>query len=136
MRDATPCLDLRTGRVVMPREAFSVVDQIRFAEVAAQPKPPSRWKRFEFGEMPSRAHYEWYATRGVAPDAKRANLPGWVIDRVISRDGNACGICGDPVEEPPHIDHVHPRSHGGSDLPTNLQIAHPACNLRKGARAA
>lgn len=129
-----PCLDPRTGCVVMPLDAFPVVKQIRFAEAAAQPKPPPRWKKVACGEIASRAFYEWYATRGVAPDAKRTKLPDWVIARVIERDGNACGICGDPVEEAPHIDHIHPRSLGGSDLPINLQVAHPACNIRKGAR--
>jgi 5-methylcytosine-specific restriction endonuclease McrA len=33
-----------------------------------------------------------------------------------------------------HIDHVTPRSKGGSDDVHNLRIAHPACNLKKGDR--
>lgn len=54
------------------------------------------------------------------------------------RDGRTCYLChveilhwdGDSM----HIDHVRPRSQGGSDEPHNLRTAHPVCNLRKGDR--
>jgi 5-methylcytosine-specific restriction endonuclease McrA len=32
-----------------------------------------------------------------------------------------------------HLDHRVPIVHGGSDHPSNLQVTHAACNLRKGA---
>ena len=33
-----------------------------------------------------------------------------------------------------HIEHVTPRSHGGSDDPDNLALACPSCNLHKSDR--
>lgn len=33
----------------------------------------------------------------------------------------------------PTFDHIRPRAAGGSDKPDNLQLAHAACNKRKGA---
>jgi 5-methylcytosine-specific restriction endonuclease McrA len=55
-----------------------------------------------------------------------------------NRDQRTCYLCtleithwnGDSM----HIDHVRPRSQGGSDEPHNLRIAQPVCNLRKGDR--
>lgn len=32
------------------------------------------------------------------------------------------------------LDHIHPRSKGGSDAETNLQLAHAICNKRRGNR--
>jgi 5-methylcytosine-specific restriction endonuclease McrA len=34
----------------------------------------------------------------------------------------------------PTFDHIRPRAAGGSEKPDNLQLAHAACNKRKGAR--
>ena len=34
----------------------------------------------------------------------------------------------------PSFDHIHPRGAGGSEAETNLQLAHTACNKRKGMR--
>ena len=47
-----------------------------------------------------------------------------------------CGICKQRIEpwERMHIDHIVPRSRGGSDERSNLQAAHAVCNLRKGNR--
>ncbi|MCU0730663.1 MAG: HNH endonuclease [Hyphomonas sp.] len=33
----------------------------------------------------------------------------------------------------PTFDHIRPKAAGGSDAPANLQLAHAACNWRKGA---
>ena len=59
-----------------------------------------------------------------------------------------CALCGTPMLrnrfEAPHarvwakqratIDHVIPRSKGGTDRPDNLQLAHARCNKIKGNR--
>lgn len=63
---------------------------------------------------------------------------------LADRDGSRCAICGAPVDlELPSgprgddmgasIDHVVPRSLGGSDDLANLQLAHWACNRSKRA---
>lgn len=56
--------------------------------------------------------------------------------------GWCCALCGDVMRPDvgylhdlyPTLDHIVPRSRGGSDDPSNLQPAHRICNLRKGAR--
>ncbi|WP_345562698.1 HNH endonuclease signature motif containing protein [Nonomuraea rosea] len=55
------------------------------------------------------------------------------------RDGWACHICGGDIEWPGQLgrprdlelDHVHPRSKGGSDYPSNIRAAHGGCNASK-----
>lgn len=55
------------------------------------------------------------------------------------RDGPECGLCRDYVDvtimapDPmsPSIDHVLPRSRGGTNAPENCQLAHRGCNSAK-----
>jgi 5-methylcytosine-specific restriction endonuclease McrA len=49
---------------------------------------------------------------------------------VLKRDGYRCRYCGAPATT---VDHVVPRSRGGSDDPTNLVAACARCNRAKGA---
>jgi hypothetical protein len=82
-----------------------------------------------------------------------------VIDMYGRRDGMTCGICGEVIEEvtdagwfSPYsapvdnhyweqdaqrlsLDHIVPKSKGGSDYPTNLRAAHISCNKGRGDRA-
>ena len=62
---------------------------------------------------------------------------------LAERDGTDCGICGLPVDvtltradglDCPSVDHVLPRSRGGTHDPSNLQLAHLVCNMRKSDR--
>ena len=59
---------------------------------------------------------------------------------LLRRDGSVCRLClhpFDPVPPPwPHplsitIDHIIPIEQGGIHNPSNLQLAHNACNLKK-----
>ena len=61
---------------------------------------------------------------------------------LIERDGDGCGICGEPVERgvwgtyrprAGSIDHIVPMSRGGGHTWDNVQVAHHLCNTRKGA---
>jgi hypothetical protein len=55
----------------------------------------------------------------------------------LGEAGTWCYLCGeapDPKTNPWNIEHVYPRSHGGSDLLTNLGLACRKCNSSKGAR--
>lgn len=45
-----------------------------------------------------------------------------------------CAICSLKLGKVTHIDHIMPRALGGSNARSNLQLVHPACNLRKGYR--
>lgn len=45
-----------------------------------------------------------------------------------------CGLCGGPaVFKSATIDHIIPKSQGGTDLLGNLQLSHQACNRAKGS---
>lgn len=50
------------------------------------------------------------------------------------RQRNRCYYCGARLGQDWTIDHVIPISRGGSDDPSNLVAACPACNLRKYAK--
>ena len=60
--------------------------------------------------------------------------------RIYFRDNGKCGICGDHIDtalkhpDPRSLslDHIIPRSKGGSHSATNLQAAHLSCNVAKG----
>lgn len=45
-----------------------------------------------------------------------------------------CALCGEPIEKylDSSIDHIVPKSKGGSDHNSNLQITHMRCNSEKG----
>jgi 5-methylcytosine-specific restriction endonuclease McrA len=53
-------------------------------------------------------------------------------ERVFSRDGRICQICGTDQGEM-HIDHIIPRKVGGTHDLDNLRVLCKSCNLRKGA---
>lgn len=51
---------------------------------------------------------------------------------VLARDKGVCHLCGQGGAD--CVDHVVPRSKGGTDDLGNLKAAHATCNLRKGDR--
>lgn len=55
---------------------------------------------------------------------------------IILRDLGICGICGEQIMGPFDLDHVIPLAAGGTHEPNNVQLAHPTCNRRKGAKVA
>lgn len=65
----------------------------------------------------------------------------YTLAEVAKTDRNRCGICGgrvDPKLKHPNpksasLDHIVPLSKGGEDTKANIQLAHLACNLAKGA---
>lgn len=65
------------------------------------------------------------------------SLQNWdVRDMYGRRDQWTCGLCGNPIPKRPtsneslnlSIDHITPRSHSGSNYPSNLRAAHQGCN--------
>lgn len=63
--------------------------------------------------------------------------------QLAERDGTDCGICGEPVDMTlrrseslrcASVDHILPRSRGGTHEPDNLQLAHLICNHIKSDR--
>jgi 5-methylcytosine-specific restriction endonuclease McrA len=59
---------------------------------------------------------------------------------VRRRAGDRCEYCRLPQAAAPlsvfHIEHIRALQHGGSDLPSNLALACPACNAKKGPNVA
>jgi len=54
------------------------------------------------------------------------------IKQLQERDGNICGICKKEIRSGRFtIDHKIPRSKGGRNLLSNLQLAHAKCNNLK-----
>jgi hypothetical protein len=51
---------------------------------------------------------------------------------VLSTYGDTCCHCG--VAHARSVEHVQPRSAGGTDALTNLRPAHLACNIARGTR--
>lgn len=62
------------------------------------------------------------------------------IRTIMKRDGNHCWLCGEPFSgasgRKPSLDHVIPRSKGGSDRNENLKLAHTSCNNKRGDKLA
>jgi len=59
-----------------------------------------------------------------------------IINTLLERDGEHCRICGKPFTDfaPAELDHIIPRSKGGPDILSNLQLVHSICNRRKMAK--
>jgi HNH endonuclease len=59
--------------------------------------------------------------------------------RLAERDGWWCWLCGEAVDPTatgpwqPTVDHLVPRSRGGSNDAVNLRLAHRRCNNRRGS---
>lgn len=60
--------------------------------------------------------------------------------RLAERDGWWCWLCGGAIDPNARrdssasgtVDHLVPRSRGGSNEPDNLRLAHKRCNVRRG----
>lgn len=89
----------------------------------------------------------WDDRRRAASQKRRAQKRGTQVEDVLpteifDRDGWCCGICAEPVSpesawpDPlsPSLDHILPLALGGAHVRANVQLAHLACNVRKGAR--
>ena len=122
----------------MPLTAFDAEARAAIEEAVQRPKPPPQWKRVAFGWIVSRAWMEWHRERGRCPACKprRPSIPEWMRQAVLARDGWTCGLCEGTINGRAdlHIDHIKPWAHGGPTSLNNLQPAHAACNIRKGAK--
>lgn len=58
----------------------------------------------------------------------------YIRQRLVAEHGMVCGLCGKPIESESEltVDHIIPRAMGGSTTYENCQLAHKACNFRKG----
>ena len=64
---------------------------------------------------------------------QQGDLLGWQLrSYVFHRDGGRCVYCGNARAERYELEHIVPRSHGGSDRASNLAVSCRDCNVRKG----
>lgn len=121
-----PCRRRRPGYVARQRKAKGshVVETHTCGDCErVWQRPPTK------GQRPKRC-----------PDCRaddRQWIPAATRRAVYERDGWSCQICHEDVDQHligtesewrPSIDHVVPRSRGGSDEPDNLRLAHLWCN--------
>lgn len=75
--------------------------------------------------------------------SRSADVPFQVRLYIYERDGWRCQLCGKKVDKSkmgtshkkaPSIDHILPKSKGGSDDTSNLQCAHVSCNSKKSVK--
>jgi 5-methylcytosine-specific restriction endonuclease McrA len=67
---------------------------------------------------------------------QRGELVGWEVRAyLLEKFGRRCVYCG-RTDTPFELDHIQPRSRGGSDRVSNLALSCHACNAAKGDQAA
>lgn len=69
---------------------------------------------------------------------RKARIKGARIGRIKRTEiwnweSKVCGICSSLIEGAYHLDHIIPLSKGGAHDTSNLQLAHPVCNMLKGS---
>lgn len=65
---------------------------------------------------------------------QQGTLAGYEVrEYLLEKWGRECAYCG-ATGVPLEIDHIHPRSRGGSNRVSNLTVTCRACNERKGSR--
>jgi RNA-directed DNA polymerase len=59
-----------------------------------------------------------------------------IIVQRYDRQGGICPLCNEPIIslDEANLDHILPKSRGGSNDRENLQLVHRKCNTRKGNR--
>lgn len=115
-------------------------------DVYRQPSCPFCNSRSIVGAKPVPfVHYD-----PIGPPPGRPRLGGnrsaaKLIPKLVKRDGVACHLCGLPIDitlpygpkcKHPRratLDHLLPRSAGGTNAMRNLALAHADCNLERGA---
>lgn len=56
-----------------------------------------------------------------------------ITKRLLEANNYICALCGEPTTlKESNIDHIIPKSKGGSDSIENLQATHKVCNFKKG----
>lgn len=84
------------------------------------------------------------AKRDPRSRRNRGLVVGPLRAAIFQRDGWRCHLCGESITTrefrnrpgDPTIDHLVPRSKGGTNDPANLAAAHNVCNQRRGNKGA
>jgi 5-methylcytosine-specific restriction endonuclease McrA len=122
-------LVVRGAAGVVHPETYTVADWDAWLSVPAEGRPSVRGAECEVPvpEVIVLRHYDGYPSRGVA----------FTRRNVYRRDAYTCQYCGGrPGIHELTIDHVVPRSRGGTSTWDNCVAACRPCNARKANRAA
>lgn len=93
----------------------------------------------------TKAYYEKNKDKCFAYSRKRKALKRGAKHEPYTEDdlnvlwydqGGCCFYCQTPLFSVYHVEHVIPLSRGGADALSNVQLACPTCNLRKGVKNA
>lgn len=92
------------------------------------------WHKEKYGVNPSTPARRKRRQQGLYE--YRDGIPGRIRGLVYERDHGVCQICGTPTtidvghnaDMAPSLDHITPRSHGGTDDESNLRTVHRICN--------
>jgi 5-methylcytosine-specific restriction endonuclease McrA len=63
----------------------------------------------------------------MSPEMRRGK-----IKRLLVRDGGHCWLCGGWLGDDITLDHVVPKTKGGTNQDANLRLAHERCNKERG----
>lgn len=77
-------------------------------------------------------HAEWLDERSIVLIMTKSEKQK-IRNEVLDRDNYICQYCGEKLdEETATVDHVIPKSKGGSSYPENMVCSCQECNLEKG----
>ncbi len=115
-------------------------ERARLIERRSSQRPAAREAHRLYEQTWRAANLERERIRHASNQAKRRTQlrggHGEFVDRAVvyGRDGGKCHICSRPVSRLNfHIDHLIPVSKGGGHTYNNVAIAHPRCNIKRGA---
>ena len=116
-------LECTACRAMLPRGVF---------ENAGGGRPRGRCPECDRGRVVMKRK-----ARGEAVEKLRVDLVAKLREKQTDRWGQLkCALCGRVIGpgDRYHVDHIIPVARGGRHEEGNLQLTHPGCNLRKGAR--
>lgn len=132
--DETDCVDSSIRRIcwetgysrkTVQRQTKKLVKLGVLARIGVTPEG-KRVYRMNFAMLPDRMPLdEFYGWYGEWEAERRGGIN---LKEIHELDNHSCVYCGEPSE---HVDHVIPRSRGGSDEIGNLVAACAVCNLTK-----
>lgn len=132
----------RTNSTTCSKQCESAADYKRQQEVRGYVSHSEALKIVRYCETCRNSYRSPYVLSIYCSDECRPDTGygGWIskADRyaIYERDGYTCWLCAEPIDMSdgpsenwaPSLDHVIPRSRGGSDDPENLRTAHRYCN--------
>jgi len=90
-----------------------------------------RYKKTDRGRLGNRAHLH---RRRARKRATGGSYTAQQLQQQVERQKSRCYYCKVKLSKVYHADHIVPLSRGGTNDISNIVLACPACNLRKGTK--